>query len=172
MRTRVSIHAFLVATAFASCGAYALAKGPAPAVPAVAVGGEVATPLRLDADALAKMPRQRVEASAHGVSGVWEGVALADVLRAAGAPLGDALRGQNLLLYVRIDAADGYRVVYALPELDPGFTDAPVILADRHDGKPLDAKEGPFRLIARDQKRPARWVRQVTAIELLRAPAN
>lgn len=141
----------------------------APAV-AVAIGGEVATPLRLDAAALSKMPRQRLEASAHGVSGTWEGVALIEVLRAAGAPVGDKLRGANLMLYVRIGATDGYQVVYALAELDPGVRDARVILADTRDGKPLDAKEGPFRLVAADEKRPARWVRNVQTIDALRAP--
>jgi len=45
-----------------------------------------------------------------------------------------------------------------------------VILADSHDGKPMDTKEGPFRIIASGDKRPARWVRKVTAIDLLRAP--
>lgn len=168
---RTSFRALLVAASLALCSACAFAEAPpSTAAASVAVGGEVATPLHLDAAALAKMPRQRIEASAHGVSGVWEGVALADVLRTAGAPLGDKLRGKNLSLYVRIDAADGYHVVYALAELDPEFRDSKVILADRHDGKALDAQEGPFRVIAAGEKRPARWVRQVTAIELLRAP--
>ena len=138
----------------------------------VAIGGEVTTPLQLDAAALAKMPRRTLTASAHDTTGTWEGVALSDVLHAAGAPLGDQLRGKNLALYVRISAADGYRAVFALAELDSGFRDAEVILADRHDGKPLDAKEGPFRIIAAGEKRPARWVRQVVAIDLLSAPAK
>lgn len=164
----------LVAATLALCSPCAFAEGPptTAAAPGVAVGGEVATALHLDAAALAKMPRQRIQASAHDVAGVWEGVALADVLRAAGAPLGDKLRGKNLLFYVRIDAADGYHAVYALAELDPEFRDSKIILADRCDGKPLDAKEGPFRIIAAGEKRPARWVRQVTAIELRRAPAD
>jgi len=145
---------------------------PAPAAAVVTIGGDVATPLRLDAAALAKLPRKQVEASDHGKVGHWEGVALADLLRDADVPLGEALRGPNLSLYVRVSAADGYRAVYALAELDPGFRDGDVILADRRDGKPLDAKEGPFRIIAVGEKRPARWVRQVVAIDVLRAPAQ
>jgi len=34
----------------------------------------------------------------------------------------------------------------------------------------LAAKDGPFRVVAPGEKRPARWIRQVTAIDLLRAP--
>lgn len=168
----LDLRALLVAAAFSLCSVAAFAKDPptAATAPAVTVGGEVSKPLHLDATALAKMPRQSVEASSHGTSGRWEGVALIDILRAAGAPTGDKLRGRNLSLYVRVDATDGYHAVYALAELDPAFRDSQVILADRRDGKPLDAKEGPFRIIAAGEKRPARWVRQVAGIKLLRAP--
>ena len=145
---------------------------PVAPVAVVHVGGEVTAPLQLDAAALAKMPRRSVQASAHDVTGVWEGVALVDILSAAGAPMGDKLRGKNLLLYVRVTASDGYRAVFALAELDPGFRNTEVILADRHDGKPMDAKEGPYRIIAAGEKRPARWVRQVTSIDVLRAPSD
>ncbi len=136
----------------------------------VAIGGEVATPLVLDTAKLAKMPRKTVKASAHGVEGEYGGVPLVEVLRAAGAPVGDTLRGKNLALYVRVSAADGYRVVYALAELDPKFRDDGVLLVDTKDGKPLDATEGPFRLVAPVEKRPGRWARQVTRIDVLRAP--
>ncbi|ANB17514.1 molybdopterin-dependent oxidoreductase [Dokdonella koreensis] len=147
-----------------------VAAAAVPAATAIAVGGEVAKPLRLDVAALAALPRVQVKASAHGTEGVWDGVPLVEVLRAAGAPLGETLRGPNLRLYVRIRAADGYRVVFALAELDPKFRDDGVILADRRDGKPLAADEGPFRIIAPREARPGRWVRQVVAIDVLRAP--
>lgn len=135
----------------------------------VTIGGDVGKPLTLDAAALAKLPRSKVRASAHGVEAEWEGVPLIEILRAAAAPVGDALRGPNLQLYVRVGAADGYRVVYALAELDPKFRDDGVLLADRRDGRPLAADEGPLRLIAPREARPGRWVRQVTAIDVLRA---
>jgi len=35
-------------------------------------------------------------------------------------------------------AADGYRAVIALPEIDPAFTNKPILLAFLRDGKPLD----------------------------------
>ncbi|NYE28790.1 DMSO/TMAO reductase YedYZ molybdopterin-dependent catalytic subunit [Rhodanobacter sp. K2T2] len=136
----------------------------------VIVSGEVGHPLTLDATALAKLPRVTVQGSDHGVSGSWSGVPLSAILSAAGLPLGEALRGKNMALYVRISAADGYRVVYALAELDPQFRNEPVILADQHDGKALGAKEGPLRVIAPTDQRPARWIRQVTRIDVLRAP--
>jgi DMSO/TMAO reductase YedYZ molybdopterin-dependent catalytic subunit len=135
------------------------------ASPPAAAADVASTPV-----ALAKLPHVTVQASDHGVNGNWSGVPLSAILSAAGAPLGEALRGKNMGLYVRISAADGYRVVYALAELDPLFRAEPVILADRHDGKALGAKEGPLRIIAPTDQRPARWIRQVTRIDVLRAP--
>ena len=148
----------------------ATARDAGPAPSHVDIGGEVAKPLHLSADDLAKLPRTRVHASAHGTEGDWEGVALIELMRAAGAPIGEALRGANLRLYLRIDAADGYRAVFALAEIDPGIGGAQAILADRRDDKPLAADEGPLRIVVPGDKRPARWVRQVVAIDLLRAP--
>jgi hypothetical protein len=66
-----------------------------------------------------------------------------------------------------VEAADGYRVVIALPEIDPAFTDRQVVLAFLKDGKPLETKEGPYRLIIPDEKRMARWVRQVTTLKIV-----
>lgn len=142
---------------------------PALAASFVSISGEVATPRHLDVPALHKFPRRAFDAAEHGKTAHWEGVALSVLLADAGVPLGDALRGKNLALYVVVSAADGYRAVYSLAELDPAMRDSDVILADRRDGQPLDGKEGPFRIVAKDEKRPARWVRQVVAIDVLRA---
>jgi hypothetical protein len=65
-----------------------------------------------------------------------------------------------------VEAADGYKVVYALAEIDPAFASREIILADKRDGKPLDAKEGPFRIVAPGDKRPARWARQITTLRV------
>ena len=65
------------------------------------------------------------------------------------------------------EAADGYRVVIALPELDPGFTDKQIVLAYLKDGKPLDEKEGPYRIVIPDEKRMARWIRQVIKLRIV-----
>jgi hypothetical protein len=58
-------------------------------------------------------------------------------------------------------------VVIALPELDPAFTDKPIMLVFLRDGKPLGEKEGPYRIVIPDEKRMARWVRQVTTLKIV-----
>jgi Oxidoreductase molybdopterin binding domain len=97
------------------------------------------------------------------------GVALVELLQRAGVPLGKDLRGDRMVTYVVVGAADGYRVVFALPEIDPAFSDRLILLADRRDQQPLSAEEGPLRLIVPGEKRQARWVRQVTAVTIRRA---
>lgn len=118
----------------------------------------------------ASLVRVEVKAGAHGdAPSAWQGVNLIDVLRAQGAPVGKALRGKALANFVRVTAADGYQVIFSLAELDPDFGGRKVVLVDKHEGKPLDAKEGPYRLVVPDDARPARWIHSVTAIELVEA---
>ena len=124
----------------------------------------------LDAATLAALPRQPVEASAHGQSLHCEGVELLALLRKAGAMPAEPLRGAQLARVVRVDARDGYRAAFSLAELDPSLGNAKVFVVDRCDGKPLDDKSGPLRLVAPAESRPARWVRQVQAITVLDAP--
>lgn len=120
---------------------------------------------------VAAMPHRELSANAHTVSGRFSGVLLAELLRMVGTPRGDSLRGPALATYVLIEATDGYRVLFAAAELDAGFTDRIVLLADRKDGMALSARDGPFQLIVPDEKRPARWVRQVRRIRVVEVPS-
>jgi len=100
----------------------------------------------------------------------YQGASLNSVLEKAGVTFGDSLRGKRLASFLLVEAADGYRVVIALPELDPAFTSKQIILAYLRNGQPLDAKEGPYRIVIPDEKRMARWVRQVTTLKVMDAP--
>jgi hypothetical protein len=103
----------------------------------------------------------------HGTPAKFEGVPLSTVLTMAGIQLGDSLRGPRMAEVLLISASDGYKVAFALAEVDPAFAVREVILSDKRDGKPLDAREGPFRIIAPGDKRPARWIRQVTEMKVV-----
>src|SRR5208282_4317846 len=116
---------------------------------------------RADLEAL---PRINV---ATGTSATFQGVALGTLLAETGVGFGETLRGKRLASCLLVEAADGYRAVIALPELDPAFTDKQIILAFLKDGKPLDDKEGPYRIVIPDEKRMARWVRQVTKLKIV-----
>jgi hypothetical protein len=114
-----------------------------------------------------KLPRKTVKTKDHsGVAATYEGVLLADVLQAGKVTLGKDLKGPLLAHCLLVEAADAYQVVFSLPEVDPGMTDNLVLVADRKDAKPLDAKEAPYRLVVPQEKKHARWVRQVTRISV------
>jgi len=134
------------------------------------VEGDVTRTLELTSTDLARLPRRTVRAKDHDSrESTFDGVSLVEVLKAAGVKFGNDLRGPALATYLLVEAADGYRVVFALPELDPASTDRVILLADRRDGKPLDGKEGPLRIVVPDEKRHSRWVRQVISLKLRRA---
>lgn len=136
--------------------------------PAPALASPMVVPL--DAATLAALPRETIAATAHDQSLQCEGVALLALLRASGAMPAEPLRGPQLARYVLVDARDGYRAIYALAELDPTLGNRRVYLVDRCDGRPLAEDDGPLRLIAPDEARAARWVRQVQAVTVIVAP--
>lgn len=144
---------------------------PNPASPVLlTIAGEVANPVKLTAGDLAKLPRRTVQAKDHdGKDTAFEGIDLAEVLKLAGVKFGEQLKGKDFALFLVVNAADGYRAVFALPELDPAFTNRITLLADQRDGKPLAEKEGPLRIVVPDEKRQARWVRQVVSLTIRRA---
>lgn len=111
------------------------------------------------------LPHIKVSTAIHGSSATFEGVSLQQLLEKAGVGFGESLRGARMASCLLVEGADGYRVVIALPELDPAFTDKQIILAFLKDAKALDDKEGPYRVVIPDEKRPARSVRQVTALK-------
>jgi DMSO/TMAO reductase YedYZ molybdopterin-dependent catalytic subunit len=116
------------------------------------------------------LPHVTASATEHsGVAAKFEGVALKSVLEKAGVSFGESLKGKRLASYLLVEAADGYRVVIALPELDPAFMDKMVMLAFFRDGKPFGEKEGPYRIVIPDEKRMARWIRQVVALKIVDA---
>lgn len=78
--------------------------------------------------------------------------------------MGPQLRGKNMAKYLLVRSADGYEVIFSLPELDSAFTNRVIILADQMDGSPLPANKGPFRIIVPGEKKPARWIWQVNAL--------
>ncbi len=160
------------AVALGSMWGLALAQTGAPSeAPSLTIGGSVERPQQLQMADLEKMPHVRIDVKDHdGSAATYEGVSLAELLKSAGAPTGEKMRGPNMASYVLAEAKDGYRVIFALPELDPGFTDFQVIVAFARNGKPLAEGQGPLRIIAPQDKRPARWIRMVQEIEVVKVP--
>jgi DMSO/TMAO reductase YedYZ molybdopterin-dependent catalytic subunit len=131
----------------------------------ISVEGEVAHPLKLDAGAIAAMKKTEVTATdKDGKAHRYSGVPVYEILQQAGVTLGPQLRGENMVKYLLVKSGDGYEVLFSLPELDSTFTNRVIILADKMDGNPLPAGKGPFRIVVPGEKKPARWIWEVTTM--------
>jgi molybdopterin-dependent oxidoreductase-like protein protein len=133
-------------------------------VPSISVTGSVTTPLMLTAESLAQMQRATATVSSGGIDTQYEGVWLHEILKRAGLPAGEALRGKMLTTYVLAEAQDGYQVVFSLGEVDPALGDTPILVADKANGKALFGENGAFRIVIPRDKRGARSVRMLTKI--------
>lgn len=145
-----------------------IADGQNVSKPFFTVEGEVQRSLKLTQEDLLKLKQKEIKTKdKEGKEHTFKGVPLAAVLDSAGVTLGKQLRGEHLAKYLLIKAADGYEVIFSLPETDPEFTDQVILLAYFVDGKPLEKGDGPFRIIVPNDKRAARWIREVRSIKVM-----
>jgi hypothetical protein len=94
----------------------------------------------------------------------YGGVPLMDLLAHLGVP--KMAMGKALAKYLLATGSDGFDAVLSLAEVDPALHAGTVLVADAVDGKPLDAKAGPFQLVVSQDKRPVRSVRNLVRIEV------
>ena len=126
-----------------------------------------AAPVTIAAVDFAKLPRHTAVLNDHGKQINYEGALLHDVLARGGVDFTRGLRGKQLSSYVAALASDGYEVVYALAELDPTVVDADILVADRREGQPLAANEGPLRIVVPHEKRPTRSLKLLQEIDVV-----
>ena len=124
----------------------------------------------LDAAHRSALPRESVVATVEGNDVRCEGVALAALLRAAGALPAGKLEGEALARYVLVAGREGTRVLFSLAELSQEQDQRSVVLADRCGGVALDDRDGPLLLVAPGQTPSLRGVRQVQSITVVAAP--
>jgi hypothetical protein len=96
---------------------------------------------------------------------------VATVLALTGTPT-DRVRGKALRLAVLAQARDDFAAVYSLGEVSPGLSGRRMIVALTQDGAPLNAEEGPLRIVVEGDQHPSRWIRQLSRLSLVevRAP--
>lgn len=151
--------------ALAAAAAIVWIATPAHALDLVGLDGRKVT---VTAQQYAGLPRVAVTVSQHGKMHKFEGPRLSDLLKLVHAPAGEALRGRDLTDVALVTAKDGYQIVLTLAETDPAMRKEIVLVADKMDGAPLPATDGPYRLIVQNDLRPARAARMIQRIELRR----
>lgn len=84
----------------------------------------------------ANMPQTTVATPDHERLHNYPGVAVRDLLRAVGVPIGDDLRRPALSLVVRVKGADGFACAFALAEFHEAFSSRTILLATHQDDTP------------------------------------
>jgi hypothetical protein len=125
--------------------------------------------LNFTPEEFAALPHKSVAVfNAHSKTNeTYSGVVLADLLGKAGVPLGESVRGKLFMIGVIAEGTDHYSVLYSLAEVDPAIHTGDVIVADSVDGKKLGT-DGAFRMVSSEDRRPARWVRNLTSISVVK----
>lgn len=126
--------------------------------------------LTLSPEQLASMPHKTVSVfNEHTKANEsYSGVPLIDLLEKVGVPRGEKVRGKLFLIGIVAEGTDKYDVLYTLAEVDPSIHTGDVIVADSMNGGKIDT-DGAFKMVSTEEKRPARWVRNLTAISVIEA---
>jgi hypothetical protein len=160
-----------------------LAVGPAvnlaaqapPYSPTVTVRGLVSASQTYALDELQSLAAEEltVEVVQGGAprQATYRGVPLHALLLATGLEIGPPQPGDPLRLYVVVTGTDGYQVVVAWGEIDPGFEGKNVLVAYQRDGQLLGEGQGMAQLVVPGDQRAGRFVRNVESLTLLRADA-
>lgn len=166
---------------FALCGALlALLALPLQAAPSltVSIGGAVNTPQVLDAAALRALSSITQTVSYQSGRGpqthTYTGPSLWSVLQSASPALDVAVKNDSLAHYVLATATDGYKVVYSLGELDPGFGNRQALLAHSEviDGLPRPLSPGVARTTMPGDVKGGRYVSAVASLDIARAAGS
>ena len=163
----------------ALCGA--LCALPLQAAPSltVTIGGAVNAPQVLDAAALQALPSLTQTVSYQSGRGpqthTYTGPSLWSVLQAASPAFDAAVKNDSLAHYVVATATDGYKVVYSLGELDPGFGNRQALLAHSEViaglTRPLSS-DGIARTTMPGDVKGGRYVSAVASLDIARAAGS
>jgi hypothetical protein len=114
---------------------------------------------------LAAMPQKTV--TVHNehtkTDETYTGVLLGDLLAKYGFPVDMTTHRRMLRSYLLAEGMDKYWVLYSVTEIEGSEHNGIVMVATSLGGKPL-GEDGQFKLVDSEDKKPQRWVRNLSAI--------
>jgi hypothetical protein len=93
----------------------------------------------------------------------YTGVLLGTLLAKYGFPVDKTTHRKMLRSYLTAEGTDKYWVLYSVTEIEFSEHNGNVIVATSMDGKPL-GDDGQLKLVDTEDKKPQRWVRNLSAI--------
>jgi len=141
------------------------AKAPQSTELKVTIDGKSATLSLAD---IAAMPQKTVTVHNEHTKAdeTYTGVALGDLLAQRGFSVGQATHRKMLRSYIKAEGTDNYWVLYSVTEVETSEHTADVLVATSVNGRPLE-DDGRLKLVDSADKKPQRWVRNLTAITLV-----
>jgi hypothetical protein len=97
----------------------------------------------------------------------YSGVPVSELAKRAEPKLvtGDKPKIKPLMMVLVFGGTDNYHVVLTMCDVDPSCRNGMAIVADQQDGKSITT-DGDFKLIVTEDKKPQRWVRNLSSITL------
>jgi hypothetical protein len=132
----------------------------------ISVDGKTST---ITLQELAAMPQKSVKVHNEHTKKdeTYTGVLLSDLLAKYGFAVGPSSHRAMLRSYIAAEGTDKYWVLYSATEIEGSEHDADVIVATSLDGEPL-GDDGQLKLVDSADKKPQRWVRNLTSIRLVK----
>jgi hypothetical protein len=93
----------------------------------------------------------------------YSGVLLGALLAKYGLPVDKTTHQKMLRSYLLAEGTDKYWVLYSVTEIEGSEHNGAVIVATSMGSKPL-GEDGQFKLVDSEDKKPQRWVRNLSAI--------
>jgi hypothetical protein len=122
-------------------------------------------PTTLSVADLAAMPQKTI--TVHNehtkTDETYTGVLLSDLLTKNGLPVDKTTHRKMLRSYIVAEGTDKYWVLYSVTEIEGSEHNGDVIVATSIGGKPL-GEDGQLKLVDSEDKKPQRWVRNLSAI--------
>ena len=127
--------------------------------------------LKFDPAAILKASTIEVKVMERGEAVIYKGVPLRSLLA-------DRLKGPNAMADLRgladsvlvVRASDDYQAAISAAEVAMDESGQKYLLATQRDGKPLDDKQGPVKLLVPGDPQHVRWVRMISAVDLVKMP--
>jgi hypothetical protein len=118
---------------------------------------------------LAAMPQKSVKVHNEHTKKdeTYTGVLLSDLLAKYGFAVGPSSHRAMLRSYIAAEGTDKYWVLYSTTEIEGSEHEADVLVATSMDGASL-GDDGQLKLVASADKKPQRWIRNLTAIRLVK----
>jgi hypothetical protein len=127
-------------------------------------------PTTLSVAQLAEMPQTTITVHNEHTKAdeTYSGVLLGVLLAKYGLPVDKTTHQKMLRSYLVAEGTDKYWVIYSVTEVEGSEHNGTVMVATSMDGKPL-GDDGQFKLIDSEDKKPQRWVRNLSALTVKNA---